>query len=123
MRVGACTLWLSRARGKAMDVADAEIGVHLREPRSCSFAAQSLSTDTSVICILQLSSHKTSRMVVRTADTPFTEPELTLPQKLVVKIGMELEGIESVLPEEPYEYFFNVRERVLATVAGGRNSA
>lgn len=31
-----------------------------------------------------------------------------LTQKLVVRIGMEKEGIESVVPEQGYEYYFNV---------------
>jgi hypothetical protein len=31
-------------------------------------------------------------------------------QKLLVKIGMELEGVVEVRPDANYEYFFNVRE-------------
>lgn len=36
---------------------------------------------------------------------------IQLTQKLVVRIGMEREGIESVVPEKNYEYYFNVRVR------------
>jgi hypothetical protein len=34
---------------------------------------------------------------------------LTAKQKLRVSISMELEGVTDVVPDDDYEYFFNVR--------------